>query len=181
MKVNPNLDEKSGIYFLLRKDENGFRYAYIGQARHILTRLAQHLNGYEQHIDKSLKKHGLFSCENNYGWQVYALYFPFEELDEAEQHYIKKYADSGWQLRNKTSGSQGEGKSQINEYRPAKGYRDGIQQGKKMLARELKHIWDKHLVVSLKPEKSANKVSQNALDKFNYLLDEKNYEVGGGE
>ena len=31
-------------------------------------------------------------------------------------------------------------------------------------------------VHNLKPEKSANKVSQNALEKFNYLLDEKTYE-----
>jgi hypothetical protein len=175
LEVNPDLDEKSGIYFLLRKDENGFRYAYIGQAKHILTRLAQHLSGYDQHIDKSLKSHGLFSADNNWGWQVYALHFPLEELNEKEQYYIKKYADAGWQLRNKTAGGQGEGKAQINEYRPSKGYRDGIQQGKKMLARELKHIRDKHLVVSLKPEKSANKVSQNALEKFNQLLDENNY------
>lgn len=39
---------------MVRTDENGFRYAYIGQAVHILTRLAQHLVGY-QHIDLSLK------------------------------------------------------------------------------------------------------------------------------
>ena len=57
--INPELDERSGIYFLIRKDENGFKYAYIGQAKHILTRLASHLIGY-QHIDLSLKKHGLF-------------------------------------------------------------------------------------------------------------------------
>lgn len=54
LEVNPKLDEESGIYFLTRIDENGFKYAYIGQAVHILTRLAQHLVGY-QHIDLSLK------------------------------------------------------------------------------------------------------------------------------
>lgn len=43
LKVNPKLNEDSGIYFLTRIDENGFKYAYIGQAVHILTRLAQHL------------------------------------------------------------------------------------------------------------------------------------------
>jgi predicted GIY-YIG superfamily endonuclease len=50
LQINPELDEESGIYFLLREDEDGFKYAYIGQAKHILTRLASHLTGY-QHID----------------------------------------------------------------------------------------------------------------------------------
>ena len=176
LKVNKTLTEDSGIYFLLRKDENGFRYAYIGQAKHLLTRLAQHLGGYEQHIDKSIKKHGLFHAEKNpHGWQVYALYFPIEELDEKEQYYIKKYADAGWQLRNKTSGSQGVGKAQIDEYRPHKTYRDGIQQGKLALVRDLRHIMEKHLTVTLKAEKKANKTSQKAFEKFMELLNEENY------
>lgn len=174
LAVNKSLDEQSGIYFLLRKDENGFRYAYIGQAKRILTRLAQHLSGH-QHIDLSLKKHGLFSADNNWGWQVYALHFPLEELDEKEQYYIKKYADAGWQLRNKTSGSQGVGKAQIDEYRPHKTYRDGILQGKKALSRDLKHILDKHLTIELKAEKKANKTSQKAFEKFMELLNEENY------
>ena len=176
LEVNPSLDDNSGIYFLTREDENGFKYAYIGQAKHLLTRLAQHLVGY-QHIDLSLKKHGLCSVENPNGWRVGFEHFEESALDVMEKHYIHLYATHGYQLRNKTAGGQGNGKEKINEYRPAKGYRDGIQQGKKALARELRHIIDKHLVVSLKPEKSANKVSQNALEKFNYLLDEKNYET----
>lgn len=176
LEVNPNIDEKSGIYFLTRVDENEIKFGYIGQAKHLLTRLAQHLVGY-QHIDLSLKKHGLYSGENPYGWKVNFIHYSEIILDEMERKWIKEYALKGYQLRNKTAGGQDEGKSQINEYRPVKGYRDGIQQGKKMLARELRHIIDKHLVVSLKPEKSANKVSQNALEKFNYLLDDKTYET----
>ena len=54
-------------------------------------------------------------------------------------------------------------------------YRQGIQQGKIALARELKHIIDTHLEVSIKPEKSNNKVSIKALEKFNNLLDEESY------
>ena len=180
LKVNPNLDEQSGIYFLTREDENGFKFAYIGQAKHLLTRLAQHLVVKKKnppHIDLSLKKHGLYSNDNPYGWKVNFIHYSEIILDEVEKKWIKEYALKGYQVRNKTAGGQGEGKSQINEYRPSKGYRDGIQQGRKMLARELRHIRDKHLVVSLKPEKSANKVSQNALEKFNYLLDEKSYET----
>lgn len=169
LALNPDLDDKSGIYFLTRTDENGFRYAYIGQAVHILTRLAQHLVGY-QHIDLSLKKHGLYSDDNPFGWRVGFLHFPASELDEQEQHYIKAYADYGYQLRNKTSGSQGEGKAKIDDYRPAKGYYDGIKQGKKNLAKELSHIAEKHLEIRLKPEKANNSVSQKQYAKFMDLL-----------
>lgn len=169
LKINPKLDDKSGIYFLTREDEDGIRYAYVGQAKHIHTRLAQHLVGY-QHIDLSVKKHGLHSEDNPYGWKIGFLHYPENSLDEMEQKYILQYAMSGYQMRNKTSGSQGEGKRKIAEYRPQKGYYDGLEQGRKNLAKELSHIIDKHLIVSLKPDKANNKVSQKALDKFNSLL-----------
>ena len=96
--------------------------------------------------------------------------YPRDMLDNMEQYWIKRYASMGYQLRNKTSGSQGEGKAQIDEYRPAKGYRDGIAQGRKNLAKELSHIIDKHLVVSIREDKKSNKVSIKALEKFNDLL-----------
>ncbi len=170
LAINSELTEESGIYFLTRTDENNIKYAYIGQAKHLLTRLAQHLVGY-QHIDLSLKKHGLFSEDNAHGWNVNFMEYPLDKLDEMEQLYIALYAQRGYQLRNKTAGGQGEGKKQIDGYRPAKGYHDGIKQGRKSLAKELKHIIDTHLVISLKPEKQNNKVSINALEKFNNLLD----------
>lgn len=169
LKVNPDLDEDSGIYFLTRIDENGIKYAYIGQAKHILTRLAQHLVGF-QHIDLSIRKHKFYADDNPYGYNINFLKFPESRLDDEEQYYIKFYANAGYQLRNKTAGGQCEGKTQIDEYRPQKGYRDGIKQGKKSLARELSHIIDTHLTVTLKPEKAGNKVSQRAFDKFKELL-----------
>lgn len=175
LQVNPNLDDNSGIYFLTRVDENGFKYAYVGQAVHILQRLAGHLVGY-QHIDLSLKKHNLYSTENPYGWKIGFMHFPVSQLDEKEQYYIKMYADNGYQLRNKTSGSQGEGKTQIDEYRPQKGYRDGIKQGRKNLARELSSIADKHLTISVRADKQGNKVSEKQFEKFKELLSE-----GGNE
>lgn len=171
LTVNSDLDEQSGIYFLTRTDEEGFKYAYIGQAKHILSRLAQHLTGY-QHIDLSLKKHGLYVPANPYGWEVNFCHYPESELDEKEQHYIKQYANAGYQLRNKTSGSQGEGKKQIDGYRPVKGYYDGIKQGRKSLARELSGIIEKHLEISLKESKKHNKVSTKALEKFYTILEE---------
>lgn len=171
LAVNPYVDEKSGIYFLTRKDEDGFRYAYIGQAVNLLSRLAGHLKGY-QHIDLSIKSHGLYSTDNIYGWKIGFMHYSAEELDKWEKYWIKKYADGGYQLRNKTSGSQGEGKKQIADYKPPKGYRDGIQQGRINLARELANIADKHLVISLKPEKQNNSVSQKQYQKFMELLRE---------
>lgn len=172
--VNPELDDESGIYFLTRTDETGFRYAYIGQAKHILTRLSQHLVGY-QHIDLSIKKHGLYAENNPHGWKVGLLHYPVSELDKWEQHYIKAYADYGYQLRNKTSGSQGKGKEQIDSYRPVRGYRDGIQQGKINLARELSSIAEKHLKIEIREDKKNNKVSQKQFAKFMELMNEESY------
>lgn len=176
LDLYPTITEESGIYFLTRIDESGIKYAYIGQAKHILNRLAEHMNGY-QHIDLSLKKHGLFSAANENGWKIGWLHFPLSKLDEMEKHFIKRYADKGYQLRNKTAGGQGEGKTQIDEYRPSKGYRDGLAQGRKNLARELNNIISKHLVISLKPEKANNKVSIKAFEKFNALLNVEESEV----
>lgn len=173
IKVNPNLNDKSGIYFLLREDENGFKYAYIGQAVHTLSRLASHLVGYEQHIDLSLKRHKLYDEEKNpYGWRVEFLNFPESQLDEKEKYYIKLYADKGYQLRNVSLGGQGENRASgsIGERKAPKGYMQGIQQGKKALARELSSIAEKHLKIEIREDKKRNKVSQKQYEKFMLLL-----------
>lgn len=172
LKLNPKLNDRSGIYFLLREDENGFKYAYIGQAVHTLSRLASHLVGYEQHIDLSIRKHKLYSEDNPYGWRVEFLNFPESQLDEKEKYYIKLYADKGYQLRNVSIGGQGGNRDSgsIGERKAPKGYLQGIQQGRKNLARELSNIAEKHLIISLKPEKEHNKVSQKQYEKFMDLL-----------
>ena len=173
LKVNPKLNERSGIYFLLRTDENGFRFAYIGQAVKILTRLASHMTGYEQHIDLSLRKHKLYDKDNNpYGWRVEFLNFPISELDEKEKYYIKLYADKGYQLRNVSLGGQGENRASgsIGERKATKGYMQGIQQGKKVLARELSNIAEKHLKIEIREDKKNNKVSQKQFEKFMFLM-----------
>ena len=177
LKVNPKLNDGSGIYFLLRTDENGFRFAYLGQAKNITQRLCGHLAGYQQHIDRSLKAHGLYSEDNPYGWRVEFLNFPESQLDEKEKYYIKLYADKGYQLRNVSVGGQGleRDSGQIGERKPPKGYRDGIKQGKINLARELSSIAEKHLKIEIKPEKQNNKVSQKQFEKFNELMNEDSY------
>ena len=73
LEINPHVDDGSGIYFLTRMDEDGIRYAYIGQAKHLLTRLAQHLSGY-QHIDLSL-----FQFMHP-GWDATARFRPYLAL-----------------------------------------------------------------------------------------------------
>lgn len=177
LKLNPKLNDRSGIYFLLREDENGFKFAYIGQAKSVLQRLASHLVGYEQHIDLSLRKHKLYSEDNPYGWRVEFLNFPEGQLDEKEKYYIKLYADKGYQLRNVSLGGQGENRASgsIGERKAPKGYLQGVQQGRKNLARELSHIIEKHLVVTIREDKQGNKVSQKQLDKFMELINADSY------
>ena len=175
--INPKLNEQSGIYFLTREDEQGIKYAYIGQAKHILSRLAQHMTGY-QHIDLSLKKHGLISNSNMCGWNVNFLNFPEELLDEKEQYYIKKYALGGYQLRNKTAGGQGSGKKQIDDYRPVKTYRQGVEQGMKNASRDVAKLFEKHLNVSAKSNPPT--VNQmKAMDKFEKFLELSKDDSGG--
>lgn len=175
--INPKLNEQSGIYFLTREDEQGIKYAYIGQARHILSRLTQHMTGY-QHIDLSLKKHGLISNSNMCGWNVNFLNFPEDLLDEKEQYYIKKYALGGYQLRNKTAGGQGSGKKQIDDYRPGKTYRQGVEQGMKNASRDVARLFEKHLNVSAKNDPPT--VNQmKAMDKFKKFLELSKDDSGG--
>ena len=169
LELNNKLNNDSGIYILTKIDENGFRYAYIGQAKHILTRLAQHMVGY-QHIDLSLKNHGLYSDKNEYGWNVIHYNFSEEELDDKEQYYIKEYADNGFQLRNKTSGSQGKGKTKINEFKPSKGYQDGLKQGYKNASKEIANLFDKHLDYLRKSDKP-NKNQDKAIEKLEHFLE----------
>lgn len=178
LKLNPELNDESGIYFFLREDENGFRFAYIGQAVKILTRLASHMTGYEQHIDLSLRKHKLYDEQKNpHGWRVEFLNFPESELDEKEKYYIKLYADKGYQLRNVSLGGQGENRASgsIGERKAPKGYMQGIKQGKKVLARELSSIAEKHLKIEIREDKKNNKVSQKQFEKFKELMNEDSY------
>ena len=172
LKLNKKLNDSSGIYILFRTDENDIKYFYCGQAKHILSRLAQHMSGY-QHIDLSLKKRGLWSENNPYGGMVYFKNYQEKELDEKEQFWILEMTKRGYQCRyNKTAGGQGSGKEKINEFRPAKGYRDGIQQGRKAMARELASIAEKHLTITLRAEKQGNKISERQFEKFKELLTE---------
>lgn len=87
LKVNPKLDEGTGIYILWRTETSG----YIGQTRQgLLTRLAQHMSGYEQHIDRSMKAHGLYSEENKNGYKIDFFHCPVSQLDEKNENTSRK-------------------------------------------------------------------------------------------
>ena len=170
LKVNPNLNDRSGIYFLTRTDENDISYFYIGQAVNIIQRMCGHLTGY-QHIDLSIKKRGFYSEETPYGWKLNFINYPKSDLDEMEKYWILEYTKRSYQCRyNKTAGGQGEGKEKINEFKPSRGYRDGLKQGEKNLARELSSIAEKHLKIEIRDDKKHNKISQRQYEKFMDLL-----------
>lgn len=166
LKIAPFLTEESGVYILTR-EENGFKYAYVGQAKHILTRLAQHLSGY-QHIDLSLKKHGFKTEENPNGWEINAVRVPLDRLDDTEQTLIKQYANGGWQLRNKTAGGQGDGKFEIAETKPRRTYHDGLKQGYSKAQKEVAKMFDKNLDYSIKGKENKNKLK--AYEKFKAFI-----------
>lgn len=168
LKICHYANENSGIYILTR-EEGGFKYAYIGQARHILTRLAQHLNGY-QYIDISLKKHGLFSEENKTGWKVNILECEEIKLNDLEQKYILAYSNMGYQLRNKTAGGQSSGKVGIAENKASKGYHDGLKQGYLNARKEVAKLFEKNLYFATTKE---NKNTIKAFEKFNEFINVK--------
>lgn len=166
LKLCPDAKDESGIYFLFR-EENGFKFAYIGQSVKVLTRLAQHLTGF-QHIDLSLKKHKLWSEDNPCGWKIGVKYFPKEQLNEMEQKYIMMYANAGYQLRNATSGSQGEGKKDISDA-PTKGYLEGLNNGYKKAQKEMAHLFELHLECTTK-KNPPTKLQEKAMAKFEEFI-----------
>jgi hypothetical protein len=168
LKVCPNCPNTSGIYFLLR-EENGFRFGYVGKAKHLLERLGAHLAGRKQWIDKSIYKHGLYSDTNPCGYRVHFIEFPESELNEKEQHYIKQYANAGYQLRNVESGGN-LGKTDIGERKPTRKYFDGVEQGKKNTREFIKHLFDLHLDYA--PKKNPpTKLQEKAMQKFRDFLE----------
>lgn len=166
LAICPDARDESGIYFLIRED-NGFKFAYIGQSVRVLTRLAEHLRGF-QHIDLSIKKHKLWSEDNPTGWRIGVLYCDRSQLDELEQKYIKMYADKGYQLRNATSGSQGAGKKDIADNH-TKGYLEGLHNGYRKAQKEIAHLFDLHLDVTTK-KNPPTKLQIKAKEKFDSFI-----------
>lgn len=175
LEVCPEADETPGIYWLWREDAAGIRYGYLGQTtKSLLQRLAEHLNGY-QHIDLSVKKHKFYSKDNPYGYHIEIVeHCSPEECDERERHWIKYYADQGYQLRNKTSGGQDDSKAVLGEGKSPKGYRQGLVQGRKNTQKEIKELFDKYLTYDIKGK--PGKIKKRKYDEFTAFLNENNIE-----
>ncbi len=166
LSICPDIPNKSGIYAFYR-EEKGIRFAYIGQARFLKSRCAEHLLGY-QHIDNSLKKHGLYDeLKNPNGYKIWYKEFPQDQLDQMEQHYIKAFADKGYQLKNKTLGGQGRGKDGLENGREPKGYRDGLKQGYENCRKEIILMFEKYLNYSAK---GTGKIAERKLAEFRDFL-----------
>lgn len=169
LKVMPEVTDESGIYILFRADENGLKYGYVGQAKHVLSRLTQHLGGYEQHIDLSLRKHGLYDVTDNpLGWRIACVYCQEDALDDMERQYILSMASKGYQLRNKTAGGQDKGKYGIDGNKPSRGYYDGKKQGYEDARKLVSHWFELHLDVTIKGKSNKNK--EKALARFQEFL-----------
>ena len=168
LKVCPTATEESGIYIFTREEQE-IRRAYIGQAKHLLSRLASHLKGYE-YLDNSIRKHKFYSEDNKTGWYIIIIRAPIDRLDEFEKYFIKQYANMGYQLLNKTSGGQDKGKFGIAPNKPPKGYRDGLKQGYINAQRDVRK-WVKHLEINFSIEK---KLSCSAYAKLQEFIKKEN-------
>lgn len=167
----PQARHTSGIYVFFR-EQDGFRHAYIGLAtKSLLTRLAQHLEGYSQHIDLSIRKYGLYESKKNpNGYRIAILCeCSPEECNEKEQEYIKAWANEGWQMKNTTGGSQGIGKVDINERKPAKTYTQGVTYGTLKTKKKVKEFFDKYLDYSIK--QPPTKIKEKKFAEFKQFLE----------
>lgn len=163
--------DDSGIYLFFRR-ENGINYGYVGKAEKLLTRMAQHLSGYDQHIDLSIKKHKLYDENTNQtGWACCVLeYCDIFELSAREDYWIAEYAKRGYQMKNKI------GVGIDSERKESKGYRQGLAQGRLNAAKELKPLFNNYLSVIYQDvdvqngDKPPGKNQEKAMNKFNAFI-----------
>ena len=162
----PNLTEDSGIYCFTRVDnDTGIKYAYVGQAKHLLSRLAQHLAGRQSHIDRSLLKRGWGESGE---WQLGWRYVPEPDVDDAERENIKAAANKSYQLLNRQSGGKNSGRTNLGESEGIGGYRKGKAAGEEKLRLKVKEYFDKYLdpVMKGKP----NKLKERKLEEFKTFI-----------
>lgn len=162
LKVCPEATEDSGIYIFTRT----VVHSYIGQARNLLSRLASHLSKFDK-IDISIKSHGLYSKDNPFGWNITVRECDIPSLDEKETELIERALNNdGVLLYNKQSGGQGKGKTKIADYKPAKGYRDGLKQGYKNAQKEIAPLFEKWLKVEFDESKKLAVRANEKLKNF---------------
>lgn len=178
---NNDLKEEPGIYIITRSNKPRMdgtiqKYAYVGQAKNVLKRLAQHFVSYEQEIDVSLKNRALKYPSNPYGWHIEVEYCPIEQLNERERYWIKQYQDDpSYKILNITSGGQDEGKEDINERKATKKYSEGLKVGYQNCLKDIKEFFEKYLDFDIKPtlvkkDGTRTAISLKKYDEFNELM-----------
>lgn len=168
LKLCPNARNEKGIYAFTRVDDHNVRHFYVGQSVACLSRLISHLQGYDSHIDLSIRKWGLYDeSKNPYGYKIHILEYT-DNLDEREKFWIMKYIQNGAQSKNVSYGGQGEGKAHLNENKQSRGYYEGVAYGKKKVCEEVKVFFDKYLDFVIK--EPSNKIKERKLKEFEELL-----------
>lgn len=175
--VCPEITNSPGIYIFYRTDtDSGLRFCYIGQAKRLIERCARHLQEYD-HIALSLKKRGFFDPlnpeENPGGWKLSIWECTSTEyLDRAETEAIKEWADNGYQLFNRTAGSQGNGKVVFDNKRQSKTYYDGLERGRQKALDEIAHLFRLHLDYAPKPRngKPPTKLQEKAMRRMDEIV-----------
>ena len=169
----------SGIYMFYRTNENGERCFYVGQAKNLLQRTAEHLMGKKQHIDKSIYVHKLYSDDNPTGWKLRVLINCREEdLDHFEKFYIDFNKQQGFKCYNVSSGGQGsERTTDVGErlQTKLKSYKNGKGLGYEKAKNEAREFFNKYLDFSIKGK--PNKVKERKLREFKEWLEVQNGEV----
>ena len=172
----PEVTNECGIYCFYRTNEDSVVCCYIGQAKNLLNRIAQHLMGRKQHIDKSLYVHKLYAFDNKNGWKLTILQkCDIDELDYLEQHYIKFYSDiDNVKVYNVTGGGQFDKKSDIGERQQTKlkSYKNGKNLGYDKARDYVKVMFDKYLDFAVKGK--TNKTKERKLSEFKEWLEVQN-------
>lgn len=173
-----NLDESSGIYVFYREDSNNNKYAYVGQAKHLLTRIKDHVctKVPKSHIDCSLKTHGVATKSNFNGYKLRVYRCAETELDAKEKYFIQFYLDHNYNLLNVESGGQDKGHSDLNYRKASKGYRDGLEKGYSNCLKEIRVFFDKYLDFVIKEPRLTKKkkpvvIKQQKYDEFKKLIE----------
>ena len=167
---------QSGIYMFYRENENGENCCYIGQAKNLLNRTAQHLmlGKNPPHIDKSLYKHKLYSANNKFGWKVKVLRVcPIYVLDFWEQDYIQYFIERKWKVYNITGGGQINKAKDIGQRQQnkLKSYKNGKNKGYEKAREQVKVYFDKYLDYSIKG--TPTKIKERKMQEFADFLADK--------
>ena len=170
-KICPDISPFSGIYLFYRKNKNNENCVYIGQAKNLLNRVAQHFVGRKQHIDKSLYLHKLWSEENPYGWKIKIIReCRISELDLYEKQYIDYYMNKSCKVYNVAGGGQIDKAQDVGKRYEVKlkSYKNGKNVAYNKAKEYVKTMFNKYLDYSIKGKPT--KIKERKLKEFEEFL-----------